>query len=484
MPTILVVDDSALARDAVAKLFEYEGFKVLRAGHGRDAWAMMYQHTPDLVLLDLMMPEMDGVTLLHMIRDSVRWRDLPVIVLTGATDQNMLIKRACELKIQDLIPKSSFGFDDLLARVNPPPRASTEPSGYAAGSSRGFFPRFSPPTQTSKLPPKELRIMKYRKLGATDVKVSEISFGCWTMGGLNWVNGSPNGWANVNEDDITAGIKSAIDACVNHFDNADVYGNGRAERMLTRVFQKLGVKTNDFVIATKIGHFPGTADHAYEPAHIRHQCEQSLINLKRDYIDLYYLHHGDFGPDAQYLHGAADTLDRLTKEGKIRLKGQSAYSEADFERAVPIVKPVVLQSWAHALDDHFIKPGSRVDQLMQKWNINFVAFSPLAQARLLDKFDPKNPPQFEPGDHRLGNKSFGPEEIAKLKPRLEKLKKRFGSTTEDLASMALNYLLAFPRVACVIPGFRNDRQARCNLQASGRSITGEDVKFIQETLAG
>jgi aryl-alcohol dehydrogenase-like predicted oxidoreductase len=326
--------------------------------------------------------------------------------------------------------------------------------------------------------------MKYRTLGNTDIKISEISFGCWTMGGLNWVNGSPNGWANVNEDDITAGIKSAIDAGVNHFDNADVYGNGRAERMLARVFKKLGVKTNDFIIATKIGHFPGTAEHAYEPAHIRHQCEQSLINLGRDYIDLYYLHHGDFGPDAKYLHGAADTLDRLTKEGKIRLKGQSAYSEADFERAVPVVKPVVLQSWAHALDDHFIKPGSRVDQLMQKHNINFVAFSPLAQARLLDKFDPKNPPQFEPGDHRLGNKSFQPEEVAKLKPKLEKLKKRFGPTTEDLASMALNYLLAFPRVACVIPGFRNDRQARCNLQAAGRTLSADDVKFIQKTLAG
>jgi myo-inositol catabolism protein IolS len=326
--------------------------------------------------------------------------------------------------------------------------------------------------------------MKYRKLGHSDVKVSEISFGCWTMGGLNWVNGSPNGWANVNEEEITAGIKSAIDAGVNHFDNADVYGNGRAERMLARVFAKLGVKSNDFVIATKIGHFPGTAENAYEPAHIRHQCEQSLINLKREYIDLYYLHHGDFGPDAKYLHGAADTLDRLVKEGKIRLKGQSAYSEADFERAVPVVKPVVLQSWAHALDDHFIKPGSRVDQLMEKWNINFVAFSPLAQARLLDKFDPKNPPQFEPGDHRLGNKSFQAEEVAKLKPKLEKLKKRFGSTTEDLASMALNYLLAFPRVVCVIPGFRNDRQAKCNLQAAGRAISADDVKFIQETLAG
>ena len=101
--------------------------------------------------------------------------------------------------------------------------------------------------------------MEYRNLGSSEVKVSEISFGCWTMGGLNWVNGSPNGWASVDEDEITDGIKLAIDAGVNHFDNADVYGNGRAERMLARVFDKLGVKSTDFVVATKIGHFPGTA---------------------------------------------------------------------------------------------------------------------------------------------------------------------------------------------------------------------------------
>ena len=117
MPTILVVDDTALAREAVAKLLEFEGFTVLRAEHGRDAWAMMYEHKPDLVVLDLMMPEMDGFTLLQMIRDSIRWRNLPVIVLTGYTDQDVFVERTRELKIQESIPKTSLGSDYLLTRV-------------------------------------------------------------------------------------------------------------------------------------------------------------------------------------------------------------------------------------------------------------------------------------------------------------------------------------------------------------------------------
>ncbi|HTL74086.1 MAG TPA: aldo/keto reductase, partial [bacterium] len=107
--------------------------------------------------------------------------------------------------------------------------------------------------------------MNYRKLGQTDIAVSEISLGCWTMGGLNWTDGKANGWANVNEEEIAAAVKRAVDAGVNHFDNADLYGNGRAERMLARVLRRLGLKSEDFIIATKVGHFRGTAEHAYDP---------------------------------------------------------------------------------------------------------------------------------------------------------------------------------------------------------------------------
>lgn len=324
--------------------------------------------------------------------------------------------------------------------------------------------------------------MNQRELGKTGVFVSEISLGCWTMGGLNWVNGTPNGWANVNEDEIVAAIKAGIDAGVNHFDNADVYGNGKAERMLKRAFDKLGLNTNDYIVATKVGHFPGTAAHAYEPMHIRHQCEQSLLNLGRDHIDVYYFHHGNFGESDYYLDDAAATMDRLVEEGKVRVKGQSAYSSDDFLRVTPKVRPSVFQSWAHALDDQFIRPGSPVSELMAREGITFVAFSPLAQARLLDKFDPANPPQFEPGDHRANSKAFSADAIAELKPRLSKLKTRFGESVEDLASVALNYVLAQPHVACVIPGFRNERQVKVNVGAAGRVLSDDDLSFVRGAL--
>jgi myo-inositol catabolism protein IolS len=325
--------------------------------------------------------------------------------------------------------------------------------------------------------------MNYRKLGRSDVAVSEISLGCWTMGGLNWVDGQANGWANVNEDEIAAAIKCAVDAGVNHFDNADVYGNGRAERMLARVLKRLGLRSEEFIIATKVGWFRGTAENAYDPLHIRHQCEQSLQNLRRDYLDIYYLHHGDFGPDGERLAGAAATLDALVKEGKVRLKGQSAYSDADFQRAVPAVKPAVLQSWGNALRPNFIKPDSVVGRLLAEHQMSFVAFSPLQQGILLDKFDPEHPPQFEEGDVRRAHPRFQPENLRPLKPKLARLKARFGATTEDLAAVALRYVLNHPSVACVIPGFRNERQVAGNLGAMNRQLTAEDVAFIDQSLS-
>lgn len=322
--------------------------------------------------------------------------------------------------------------------------------------------------------------MKYRKLGKTDVEVSEISLGCWTMGGLNWVDGVPNGWADVDENEVKEAIFYALDQGVNHFDNADVYGNGRAERMLARI---LGPRNKDVIIATKVGWFKGTAAHAYEPQHIRHQCEQSLINLKRDYIDLYYFHHGDFGPNDEYLDDAVDMMYRLKDEGKIRLIGQSAYKHEDFVKLIPKVKPDVIQSFASALDDRFIREGTPTQKLCKENQISFIAFGPLGQGILLGKYSKDNPPQFQPGDHRANSPRFKPDYLAKVEPKIEMLKSKFGSDLEALARAALQYVLYHSTVAAVIPGFRNLKQVMVNLSAMDKPLTDEEFKFIQEVFA-
>ncbi len=321
--------------------------------------------------------------------------------------------------------------------------------------------------------------MKYRRLGQSDITISEIGLGCWTLGGLNWVEGHASGWASVDPKEIEKGIKTGVDAGINHFDNADVYGNGEAERLLASCIHNLGLKSESFVISSKVGHYKGTAAHAFEKNHIRRQCEQSLINLRRDYLDIYYLHHANFGPENKYLNEAAETMHALQSEGKIRVIGQSAYKSSQFEKTVPIIKPSVLQSWAHAMDTRFIESSSIVGQLLEKNKLSFVAFSPLNQGLLLDKFDPDNPPVFEWGDHRRNSPKFSQDSLKKLAPKLKALKSRFGSSASDLASIALRYVLNHPRVGGVIPGFRNERQVACNLTASQKILTEEDMTFIR-----
>lgn len=319
--------------------------------------------------------------------------------------------------------------------------------------------------------------MQYRELGKTGMKISEISLGCWTLGGLNWVNGVPNGWANVDENEAAEAIHYAIDHGVNHFDNADVYGNGKAEQMLARI---LGNKTNDVTIATKVGWFPGTAKHAYEPQHIRHQCEQSLVNLKRDHIDLYYFHHGHFGDNDEYLDDAVEVMNRLKEEGKIRFIGQSAYSHEDFQKLVPKVKPDALQSFASAMDDRFVADGTPTRKLLEEYPMSFIAFGPVAQGLLLGKYSAKNPPKFEAGDHRANADRFKQENLEKVEPKIEKLKEHFGSSVEELARVALQYLLHYKVTGAVIPGFRNLKQVKSNLSGIDKPLTADEFSFVKD----
>jgi len=334
--------------------------------------------------------------------------------------------------------------------------------------------------------------MRYRAVGKTSIKVSEVGFGCWTMGGPNWStsNGQPIGWTDVNEADILAGIKVGIEAGVNHWDNADIYGNGRAERTLAQTFKKLGVSRDSQVIATKVGHARGTAPFGFDPIHIRNQCDQSLRNLRTDYIDIYYFHHGTFigpGYDGQphdYLHEAAGVMRELMSQGKVRAVGQSAYTEEDFEHCVPIVKPDVLQNKANLRYDSFIRPGSNLQRLMDQFGCSFVAFGPLDQGILLDKFDPDKPPKFEEGDYRNSRKDFNPQLLRSVRDKLAQVKKRFGATPgneiEVLSSVAQRWVLAHAHVCSVIPGFRNERQARANVRAANDPpMSAEDVEWLR-----
>ena len=318
--------------------------------------------------------------------------------------------------------------------------------------------------------------MKYRTLGTSGLTISEIGLGCWTLGGLQWKEGVySSGWTPVDEKESMDAIQYALDNGVTYFDTADVYGNGESERKLA---QGLGLRSRDVIIGTKIGWMHPKGYPSYERYTIRQQCEQSLRNLKRDYIDIYYFHHANFGKDDCMLPDAVREMERLHQEGKIRFIGLCSFKEKDFLRLGPQINPAVFQSFAHCMDYHFIAPHSPVMRLCKQHSISFIAASPLNKGLLLGKYPPMHIPQFPYGDHRKTSAVFSQKNIERAWSILQNLSLFYGSLTQDYARVALQFILYHSGVGCVIPGFRNKEHVSMNIDAIEQPLRSEDIKRI------
>ena len=113
MARILVVDDEPSCRGPLSKLLELEGYETDVAADGVEAMDRLAQRLPDLVLLDLLMPRMDGVQVLESIRKDQRLKNLPVIIVTGQHDSRKQ-SRAMELGAREYLFKAATPFNRLL----------------------------------------------------------------------------------------------------------------------------------------------------------------------------------------------------------------------------------------------------------------------------------------------------------------------------------------------------------------------------------
>jgi len=84
---VMVVDDSVTVRKVTSRLLERHGMSVLTAKDGVDAMALLQEHRPDVLLLDIEMPRMDGFEVATRIRRDERLKDLPIIMITSRTGQ-------------------------------------------------------------------------------------------------------------------------------------------------------------------------------------------------------------------------------------------------------------------------------------------------------------------------------------------------------------------------------------------------------------
>ncbi|WP_134699383.1 aldo/keto reductase [Ammoniphilus sp. YIM 78166] len=297
--------------------------------------------------------------------------------------------------------------------------------------------------------------MRYRNLGNTDLKVSEISFGTWAIGGS---------WGNVRDEESLAALDYAIKAGVNFFDTADVYGNGHSEELLAKATKGL---EDQIYIATKFCRAGDIHDpQTYSEASIRAYCEASLKRLERERIDLYQIH---CPPLAILQHtDVFGVLDKLQQEGKIRYYGVSVESveEGLFCLTNPNVK--ALQVIFNIFRQ---KPLDQLLPAAYEKGVGILARLPLASGLLTGKFS--NDTVFEDDDHRRFNENgeffnvgetfagLGFQKGVELSRELQWI----AEGRENMTRAALRWILEHESVSCVIPGFKTTKQVEDNLKA-------------------
>jgi aryl-alcohol dehydrogenase-like predicted oxidoreductase len=315
--------------------------------------------------------------------------------------------------------------------------------------------------------------MKKITFGRTNDKVSTISLGTWSYGSGNVSGGQSVGWADQSDVDSRAALIQAWNSGINHWDTADVYGNGRSETIIGNVWDE--VPRNDIFLATKVGWDMGAFDHYYHPKMIKEHIDLSLKNLQTDVIDLYYFHHCNFDSGALF-EDALALFHRFRDEGKIRFLGLSDWDSVKIMKYIDRVNPDVIQPYRNVMDDPYQSSGLK--DWVEENSAGIAFFSPIKNGLLTGKYD--KPPIFKEGDFRLNVPEFQDVELLKkLQDNKIKLEERFANHPQPVLHGLLGALLEDSPTGCVLLGQRDVNQVKAAAEL-GEALSENDAAWIKK----
>jgi aryl-alcohol dehydrogenase-like predicted oxidoreductase len=313
--------------------------------------------------------------------------------------------------------------------------------------------------------------MKYRALGRTGWKVSEISFGAWAIGGA---------WGSVPEADALAALNQAIDSGVNFIDTADVYGGGRSERLIAQLKKS---RKEEIIVATKAGRrLPKQTVEGYSRQNLTAWVEDSLRNLATDALDLLQLH---CPPTELYpLTEVFGILDDLVKAGKIRYYGVSVEK---IEEALEAIKQPNVQTVQIIFNCFRQRPADGFFPMAKQQEVGILARVPLASGLLTGKL--RRDSTFAADDHRnfnrhgeqfdVGETFSGVDYDAGL-DAVEQIR-QFVPAGASMSQFALRWILMFDAVTCAIPGGKHPDQVADNCKASDLPpLSVQAMKAVKE----
>jgi aryl-alcohol dehydrogenase-like predicted oxidoreductase len=316
--------------------------------------------------------------------------------------------------------------------------------------------------------------MRYRPLGRTGWRVSEISFGAWAIGGS---------WGQVSDEESLATLHKAVECGVNFIDTADVYGDGRSERLIAK-FKK--ERNEEIIVATKAGRrLPRQTEVGYSRENLTSWVEDSLRNLSTDCLDLLQLH---CPPTSLYQHAEVfGILDDLAKAGKIRYYGVSVEKVEEALRAIQHPQVQTVQIIFNCFRQ---RPAEEFFSEAKHRRVGILARVPLASGLLTGKFNSAS--NFPADDHRNFNrhgKAFDVGETfsgVDFKIGLEAVEelRRLAPASVSMSEFALRWILMFDAVTCAIPGGKRPEQVSDNCRAADLPLlsdeTMKDVRAVYD----
>ena len=310
--------------------------------------------------------------------------------------------------------------------------------------------------------------MLYRRLGSSDLNVSEISLGSWlTYGG------------GVSNRQAEACVEKAFDVGINFIDTANVYGGGGAEEFLGEVLARR--PRDSYVLATKL-YFPVNGDRGLSREQVFKQIDLSLGRLRTDYVDLYQCHRYD---QETPLEETMEALTEVVRQGKARYLGFSEWTADQIRAAlalVPSVEKFVSSQPQYSL--LYRVPEREVIPLCKDNGISQIVWSPLAQGALTGKYKPGQEPAAgtRAASQQMGwaMDSYRDDEVLERVQRLVPIAEGLGVT---MAQLALAWVLREDNVAAAIVGASRPEQVEENAGASGISLDDATLQAIDEAVA-
>jgi aryl-alcohol dehydrogenase-like predicted oxidoreductase len=311
-------------------------------------------------------------------------------------------------------------------------------------------------------------VMRYRKLGRTNLEVSEIGFGAWGIGGKQWLGGS--------DEEALRALRRAVELGLNFIDTALAYGDGHSERLVGQVIREAGTRV---YVATKVPPKnrlwparPGIGiEEVFPYDYILRSTEESLRNLGVDTIDLQQLHV--WNPEWIESEIWRRAFEDLKRSGKVRFVGVSI-NDHQPDSALELIRTGRIDTVQVIYNIFDQTPERNLFPLCMECNIGVIARVPFDEGSLTGTITETT--RFDPEDFRAYY--FRGDRKRQVVERVTALQQDLAAVEGTLPEIALRFCLSHPAVSTVIPGMRKVRNVEVNCAVSDQGPLDERVLQI------